>query len=535
MTPQEAFQIAQPGFQAYAAGRLVDAEGVADQILASVPEDANGLYLKGIVRRARGDPHGALTHLRKVDEMVPGMLNIITAIGQTLGDLDMYVPAMACFDKAVSLHSKSAHAFLVRAELRQRLRFTDEAESDAKRALELEPDSLAARLTMARIAQMRGDTTAMKEYADIVLQAAPNLTEAKLLKARAFLKGGDPEEAIALLWDMAVDPRDAAVRGGLLGESYEVAGNYQTAFRAYEQGNQATRDLHTSRFEDGKGLNSLSQLKSVQNTLSSLTKAEAPEAAAAGTGLVFLVGFPRSGATLLEQMLAAHPEVITSDEHNCLGTVVAQVMAGEGGLKGFLQASEDQLDRLRAVYWRQVHELKGNVGGKIYVDKSPLNMSWMVVISRIFPAARILFMERDPRDAVFSAWVRPFGLNPAMYHMLSLDEAAEFFDVSNRLFEEGCRLMPLTAVKRVRYEILAEDPVAVSRDVLEFLDLPWDERVANFRDHLAGRAISTPSVNQVGQSVKARTVGRWRRYSEVMAGLRSHLDHWVRAWNYDDS
>lgn len=533
MNPQEAFQIAQPGFQAYSAGRFGEAEQVADRILTAAPNDPNGLYLKGIARRAQRDPHGALTYLRKVDELHPGVLDIITAIGLVLSDLDMFEPALDCFQKAVDLHPGVAFAHIRQADLLVRLRRIDAAEAAARKAVELDPRATEAHLVLARVGELRRDAEAMAQSADAALVIMPQLHAANIYRARADLMRGDATAAAARLAAIAPSPEDAAQHGATLGDAYDALDQFDDARAAYDRGNQATRAFYAPQYANSPAPNTLARLSALNDQLTDMTENAVAPVPADERPVVFLVGFPRSGTTLLEQMLAAHRDLVTSDEHNCLGGVINSVLSDETGLAGLMQASDDRLAAYRAQYWAAVDQFHPTARNAVYVDKSPLNMNWLAVVGRIFPHAKVILMHRDPRDAVFSAWRRPFGMNPAMFHMLDLADASAYFDQSRRAADAGRRIHPHLSVLDVKYEGLAADPRATCETIIRHLGLDWDERIANYREHLEGRAISTPSARQVDQSVQHRTVGHWRDYEAAITPHLGVLNTWIDADGYE--
>lgn len=533
MTPQEAFQIAQPGFQAYAAGRIEEGETIADRILAAAPKDPNGLYLKGICRRALRDPDGALDYLQTVDALHPGVLNFILAIGQVLSDLDLYDAAMECFQKAITLHPQSPVAHLRVAELELALRRFGAAETAARKALELEPRLADAHVIIARACELGRDVAGMKSAADAALALAPNLADAVLARARADLLAGEAEAVVERLSAYTPPPKDHVRHAAVLGDALDSLGRYAEAHEAYNAGAVTERALNAPYFENGDSPNGLKRLQALDSELAALPIPAAPASDPDARQACFLVGFPRSGTTLLEQMMAAHPQITTSNEHNYLGSVVASVMENEGSLTALYSASEDRLAELRRIYWASVDQYQAEAKDGLFLDKSPLNMIWLALIGRVFPDARVIMLRRDPRDSVFSAWRRPFGLNPAMFHMLMLDDATAYYDGANRVAEQGRRLCPHLAEISVKYEELASDPWQVCREILAFLDLPWDQRVQHYRDHMGGRAISTPSARQINKSVKGRTIGHWRHYADAMTPWMDRLKPWIDAWGYE--
>src|SRR5262249_9794996 len=154
----------------------------------------------------------------------------------------------------------------------------------------------------------------------------------------------------------------------------------------------------------------------------------APAHAEAGpAGHAFLIGFPRTGTTLLEVALDGHPRIASLDEHELLTESVLRFLGETPDLDGLGAASEAELEVSRAAYWARVRSGGVDVAGRVFLDKYPMNTLKLPLIARLFPDARILFARRDPRDVVLSCFRRRFKMNAAMYELLTLPGAAALY------------------------------------------------------------------------------------------------------------
>ena len=147
---------------------------------------------------------------------------------------------------------------------------------------------------------------------------------------------------------------------------------------------------------------------------------------------VFLVGFPRSGTTLLGQVLASHPMIETMEEWSCLDDAHAFVLE-DGGLDRLAALDGAALDRYRAAYWKRVAESGATLSRSVILDKVPLNSVLLCLVAKLFPNAKILLALRDPRDVVLSCFRRQFGMNAQMYEFITLQGAAAYYDAVQRL------------------------------------------------------------------------------------------------------
>jgi tetratricopeptide (TPR) repeat protein len=250
----------------------------------------------------------------------------------------------------------------------------------------------------------------------------------------------------------------------------------------------------------------------------------------------FVVGFYRSGTTLTQQVLAAHPDVFVADEAGLIAQVQAELHRMDPAAGSIAQkaARLDQAGvlRLRQAYWASARARYGaDVDAPVFVDKFTMNIVDVGFINVIFPDARVIVMLRDPRDACLSCFMQLMVPSPTTIHLLTWPGTAALYhrvmdwwlDIRDRL------TLP---VLEVRYEdaVAAFEPTY--RRVLQFLGLSWDARVADFHRQARGRFVASPSRNQVSRPLYASSVGRWRRYEAQFPPVADLLDPFVEAFGY---
>jgi len=222
-----------------------------------------------------------------------------------------------------------------------------------------------------------------------------------------------------------------------------------------------------------------------------------------GDELVFVLGMPRSGTTLVEQILAAHPEVHGCGELTTMPSIVGRLPA-QGRTSRLAQDTRGAL----AAEYLAASRRHAPASATRRVDKQPLNFLYLGQIALLFPAARIVWCRRDPRDIAISVYGEDFS--PESTYATDLGEILGFADVQERLMAHWRQVIP-NPLHEVRYEDLVRDPEAGTRGLVDFLDLPWDPACLGFHD--AARSVGTPSRWQVRQPVHARSVGRWTNYA----------------------
>tara|TARA_B100000678_G_C18225644_1_gene508765 strand:+ start:1629 stop:3482 length:1854 start_codon:yes stop_codon:yes gene_type:complete len=243
---------------------------------------------------------------------------------------------------------------------------------------------------------------------------------------------------------------------------------------------------------------------------------------------VFLVGFPRSGTTLLDTMLMAIPSLLIMEERPVLMQATANLDRSD-------LASLDQtaVRALRKRYFQLAAEKEGTLEGRRIVDKHPLQMTKIPLIHRIFPSAQIILMERHPYDAVLSCFIANFKLNHAMRSFTTLEEAALTYDSVFSTWEESISCLPVNVFK-VRYESLVLDREKELRRLINWLRVDWNDDLMRHEKVARGRGrIKTASYAQVTEPIYNRAVYRWTRYREMLEEVAPTLRPWAERQGYE--
>jgi hypothetical protein len=249
-------------------------------------------------------------------------------------------------------------------------------------------------------------------------------------------------------------------------------------------------------------------------------------------GLVFLLGFPRSGTTLLEVILEGHPTVVSLEEHELLIDAVNEYMQRPEDLERLSRASAAELEFLRAAYWRRVAVAGVDVAGKLFVDKHPLNTLKLPLIARLFPHAKILFACRDPRDIVLSCFRHRFKMSAPIYELLTVEGAASYYDAVMQLLVTLTRVLTLDTCL-VRHEDLVTEFAREMKRICAYLGLEWAPAMGDFALRTKSRGVLTPSTAQLVRGLSTEGLGHWRRYRTQLAGVLPLLEPWVKRFYYD--
>lgn len=500
------------------------AASICLSLIQAGQQSADAFHLLGIALSESGRTLEALEAIRQSVTLQPDNAVFQASLGLTLKRLGELDQAAAAYAQALSrIPTQTQWLYqsgLVNAELGR----VDEAEQAFKRALAQQPRLFDAMAALARLYEAQGRWVQAAEAVDNTLKGDPQNTSARITRADLLLRQQDPQ-AVLLLRDIAEDQSlaqaDRAIAYAKLGRHWDKAGELDSAWQAFVAGNTLLADQKPKLAPSVYGRQ---QIELLQERLGKARwQTWTPTPGADSPAPVFLVGFPRSGTTLLERMLAMHPKVSQLDEKDTLRDALSLV-GGTPEQRALERWDNATLERLRASYWRNVEHFLGRPphDNEVVVDKLPLNSLHLELIHRLFPQARILFALRDPRDVCLSCFMQSFGLNDAMANFLTMASTVAYYVKAMTLAVDLKAALPLKRLD-IRYEELILDPETHLRAILRFLDLPWTSEVLRFHQTESNEVINTPSYQQVRQPLYETSVGRWDRYRKHLGNALEPL------------
>lgn len=537
MTPEQAYAEVQKGFQAYGEQQYVSAENIADDILSNLPEDPNGLYLKGICRRVAKDFMTALELIQKACTIAPGVLSFRLAVGQVLSDIQRFEEAIASFRQSMSDFPDEVLPRIRLADLFFQLGALKEATEAIDAGLFLQPDNPELHLLMAHIYDRQQDVNGMIFHADKALHNNEQWYDAILIRARADMLNKDYYSAINRL-NKVSPPTEFQIceRSALLGDAFHQLKDYKRAMDAWDDGNKTARKYFQDIYTQGDSAVNLNGVKRARSFFE--TRAKTTESSDTDTpsikSPIFLMGFPRSGVAMIDQLLAAHPDIDPSDERNCFVPVIHEFGISNESLQRFYELTDEQLQTLRDAYWDRVSQSGVNIDDKTYIERSPLGITWLGLIGRLFPNARVIIAVRDPRDTILATYQTNFDMNAAVFHLLDIKEASEYYDAAHSAAYAGIDLCPELQVHEVQYENLLmnfEDQVT---QLFKFLGIEVDPQSFNLGKSITADASDpTPSINLVNQLLYSSSVGKWRNYNESLEPVSDIIAPWVKRYGHE--
>jgi tetratricopeptide (TPR) repeat protein len=522
-----------------AAVRAIDlptAKRLARQALERGVEHPMLLNLRALESEEAGMLKQALADLRRAHLLAPRDFAILNACGLTLARMERFSEALNCYDQALAIQPGFGPAWFNRGWALERVGEKGQAGQAYAKAVELSPDNVLAWASMAFLSASRGDAENARLQADRALQLQPGLPTALLALAAAEMD--QPEAAERRLRDLLatqLSTYDRALAFGLLGDALDAQNRPAEAFAAYAESNNELRKDVAPRFEiAGQPTIAATVLRLVHwaQSLDPNAWRSVPARSAGGeAGHVFLMGFPRSGTTLIESVLSQHPDIVTLEERETLHDAVLAFLDDPKDIADLPGAGEARLRPLREDYWARVAQLGADVRGKVFVDKNPFSTLKLPVILKLFPEARILFAIRDPRDVVLSCFRRRFNINPSTYEYLDLARTAHSYDGTMRL-AELLRAKLQFAEHQLVYERLIENFEDEARAACAFIGVDWRPDLVDFASRAQRGEVASASAAQIARGLYGDGSGHWRRYRDQITPVLPILEPWVRRFSY---
>jgi tetratricopeptide (TPR) repeat protein len=479
--------------------------------------------------------------LNRALALAPSDALTINDIGRVLVAENRVEDAIRAFEAAVTARPGLAAAWLELGSAHEIAGDDNAARTAYERAKSLAPGDAEAWAALATIAMRHGDAVQARSLAEEALRLQADHPGASLVLASTDLDRGSAPEAHARLEELlarkALDERQQQVALGLLGDALDRLGRTGEAFAAYTRMNEETVRVAAPRFDDGGRIEShLEFVQRLTRWFERQDPAAWRPAVAAGAAPspvrrhVFLLGYPRSGNTLVENVLVSLPGVRSLEERPTLAEADLAFLRDDRGLEQLTHLDPALAARHREAYWRRVRAEVPDLDGQVFVDMAPLNGIKLPMIARLFPDALVVLCRRDPRDVVLSCFRRHFRVNPSTYQMAGLERAARHYDAVMHLVELHLAALPLP-VHVVDYARLVADFDATTRALAEFVGVPWTEGAREFSRTAAAREVRTVSAPQVRRGLFDGT-RQWERYTEQMAPVLPLLEPWVARFGY---
>lgn len=427
----------------------------------------------------------------------------LTQISRLKQAYDIYQEALILWPKELDIHLKLGDLCLKREDLEQ-------AQRHYQRVLAERPDSMDAKLGLVLVARQQGRTQEAFLQLKLLLELQPEDPHLLFLYSRLGNKELDQEALIQRLKLSLKNNNTERSQQRLLsfelGRIYDELSQYDMAFDYYQRGNK----LFEGKAETAE---SIKIRRQIIDSYSSKALAHAARASNDSERPIFIVGMPRSGTSLVEQILASHPQVYAAGELSDLPELIAE------HLGQYSDINACHIDVLECIASHYLEVIDGHVAGERYVtDKMPGNFVHLGLISLLFPKARIIHCMRNPVDTCLSCYFQDFDHGHG--YSYDLDTLLDEYSQYQMMMAHWNQVLDIP-IFEMKYEKLIQDQYGETKALLAFLKLPWDERCIEF--YKTERTVITASAHQVDKPIFDSSVARWENYEKYLGPLQRLL------------
>jgi len=506
------------GFSLMSARRYVEAEPHLREALLAHPNSAPIQNALGAVLYGQGRMAEAAESFRHVLTLTPNAAEPHANLGNALRELGSFDEAEANYQRALTLDSQFSRAHFDLGGLMYVQDRYAEAEQYYRRALELKPDYVDALNNLGRSIRRQGRLDEAREYFEAAMKLDPESVEAycNLSSLRTFtLQDAEPAQLEKLAYKLPSLSDHMRIRYRFsLGKMREDIGRYDDAFAAYAEGNRRKR-AQLSPDEASK----ITLIENIRTIFDKRYFASHPMPDSSGKAPIFIVGMPRSGTSLIEQMLSTYPDIHGAGELSDLENILF-ALATEAGrpVEAYpdvaARMTAEQLLQLGESYTERVWKLAPDATR--ITDKMMGNFAHLGMIRMMLPNAKIIHAMRDPMDSCFSCYATLFSKNNLDF-TYNLGDVGRHYVRYIELMRHWHRVLPAGSILDLRYEDMVADTEGQARRLFDYLELPWDSRCLDF--HQNARVVKTASAAQVRRPVYKSSVARWKRFEAHLEPL----------------
>lgn len=494
--------------EAWTAGRQTDAIRLFDEAVRHEPNNVQAYVVAARSYAERFDFDRMERVLKQLVRRAPLHPGVHHYIGETYGLLKLPERALASYERAARLPGGGPPTWMELASLYERAHRLDEAEEMIERTARAGFDLPLVALVRGRVQRRQKRT----ELADSTFRA--------------------------LLARIPAESEWACQAWGEIALLKDQQGDADGAVDAIERCKRVQRSRQQQHWAASENLRAFMGAMITAITRDDFRRWREQAGGFAPQRVALLSGFPRSGTTLLEQVLDSHPDLVSSEERDFIGSELFHRFISDRGNTPFLsilnELRPDQIEPQRRRYLHFMEYLLGQrIAGRVLLDKNPAYNLTIPLMLRVFPETRLIVALRDPRDVVLSCYLRYLPLNNVSVRFLDVSRTAERYALDMTAWLKFRELVEVPLCE-IRYEDVVRDLEGEARRAISTLELPWTDTVLDYRQRLADRRqITSPSYEAVAQPIHTRAVGRWKNYRRFLEPVLETLDPFVREFGYD--
>ena len=513
-----------------------EASNYYEKILDINPENFDANFYFGTLNLQTENFNKASKLLSKAIVIKPNITEAHNNLGIAYDNLEEIGKAKICFNKSIELNPSYVEAYLNLGKLYTKIGEIEKSEKFYNDAILINPKYFNAYNNLMNLFEKTNQNEKLKKIIILAEQHFKNHSVVKLFYGFYLFKTQNFLDAIKNLEEIKFDENEfnrEMLRSFVLARCYDQIDNPEKAFLYFNKRNKLDLKHKSNDIDKDKAQKIVNDRKNFfkedeinkWSILKSNNEYENP---------IFLVGFQRSGTTLLENILRSHDSIEVLEEKPIVGNFVTSINQKiNNNLSNLKNIDEENLIEFRKIYFdfrKKYIDKKNN--SKIYIDKMPLNIIHAGEIVRVFPNAKFIVTLRHPYDCVLSCFKQNFKLNNANANFLDLKDAANFYNSVMVLWEQYLKVFKINH-HIIKYEDIVLNFEKSVQKVLDFLELPWSNDVLEFYKKAQSRKrISSSSYDQVIKPIYSQSINNWKKYHKEISEIIPLLKYWADKFNY---
>ncbi len=515
-------------------GKLDNSIKYLEKVIEIDPNIVNALNNLGIVYIKLKEFSNAEKYLNKVLDINPNHLDAYNSLGIVFAELGDFNKALFNVKKALELNPNFVSAHNNLGLINKKFEYFIEAEACFKKAIELDPKFIESYYNLMELYEKGNQNEKLESIITNFEKLFKSNSISLLYKSHVLYKKDLFSETIKNLESFSIKNNTNLEidRINLLAKSYDKVDKIDEAFLYFEKANLLNSSLKYKEINKNNFLNDVKvRIDYFENT----TNIEKLNQLQTDHTPIFMIGFPRSGTTLLDTILRSHPMIDVIEEKSSVKKLVNSLSKlTNKSFQNMNNIKEENINEIRKAYFDDLFSYTNQEDKqKIYIDKLPLNIIYIAEILRIFPNAKFIISLRHPCDCVLSCFMQNFKLNASMSNFLDLKDTAVTYDLIMRLLKIYKSKFNFNLYE-IKYEKLILNLNDQIKNLLDFLELEWDNSILEYQKTATSRdRIFTPSYDQVTKPLYSKSSGRWIRYKNKLSKVYPILEPWIKELKYE--
>ena len=514
---------------------ISEAKSLLDEQIKNKPDVYELNFKLGIVNQILGEFEEAVNYYEKTTLIKPDFSPAFCNLGIAYDKLNNKISAIKNYLIAIQLDQQNFRATYNLANCYLDSGDFDNAQKYYHLSIEAEPRNIHAYTSLFQIYDTSNNNKKLNEILSKAKKIIGTNPYLNYMEGISEYRKKNYLNSISILENVQIDKADISkntIIFNTIAKSHDQLGTYEEAFEAFQISNKITYDAYKNIY------NKDNYNKLIQDRINFFSNSEFINYDKTiindeYVDPVFLVGFPRSGTTLLDTILRTHGSVEVVEEKPFINKIINELKNHINGNFSILnKVDKNFIKKLRSSYFKDFNNFLPMEKGKTYIDKFPLSIIYLAEIKLIFPNSKFILALRNPYDCVLSCFMQPFTPNDAMSNFYTLKEASRFYDEVMKLWLNYEKKLNLN-LHLIKYEDTVENFDASISNLLKFLSLEWDNKLREFHKTAEKRGIiKTPSYNQINQPLYNKSIGRWKNYEKYFKENGTILKKWNLKFNY---